>query len=176
MNAFEVNAGYDPSRNMMIFPAAILQAPFFDAEADLASNYGSIGAVIGHEITHGFDLSGSQFDGYGNLVSWWTEEDFDAFLALNDEVIAQYSAIEFLPGLMVDGELTVGENVADMGGVQHRLRRAADRARRPGALVERRGDGDALVPDPAAAVLHRLLDQLARDRHSGVLRNPDRIE
>ncbi|HYI25934.1 MAG TPA: M13 family metallopeptidase [Thermomicrobiales bacterium] len=117
MNAFEVNAGYDPSRNMMIFPAAILQAPYFDADADLASNYGSIGAVIGHEITHGFDVSGSQFDGYGNLVSWWTEEDFEAFSALNDEVIAQYSAIEFLPGLMVDGELTVGENAADMGGV-----------------------------------------------------------
>ena len=118
MNAFEVNAGYDASRNMMIYPAAILQAPFFDPNADLASNYGAIGAVIGHEITHGFDLGGSQYDGYGNLVSWWTEEDYDAFLALNDEVIALYGGIEVQPGLLVDGELTVTENVADMGGVQ----------------------------------------------------------
>lgn len=117
-NAVDVNAGYDSSRNMIQFPAAILQAPFFDPNADLASNYGAIGAVIGHEITHGFDLSGSQFDGEGNLVSWWTDEDFDAFTALNDQVIARYSAIEAQPGLMIDGELTVTENVADMGGLQ----------------------------------------------------------
>ncbi|MBA3377755.1 MAG: M13 family metallopeptidase [Chloroflexia bacterium] len=115
---FEVNAGYDPSLNMIQFPAAILQPPFFDPNADLASNYGSIGAVIGHEITHGFDLSGSQFDGEGNLVEWWTDEDFTAFSALNDQVMAHYSAVEVQPGLMVDGELTVGENVADMGGLQ----------------------------------------------------------
>ncbi len=118
LNAFEVNAGYSPSLNFMVYPAAILQAPFFDPTADLASNYGAIGAVIGHEITHGFDLSGSQYDGYGNLASWWLEEDFAAFQALNDQVIAQYSAIEVQPGLMVDGALTVGENVADMGGLQ----------------------------------------------------------
>ena len=117
MAPFEVNAYYDVARNQITFPAAILQAPYFDAEADLASNYGAIGAVIGHEITHGFDLSGSQFDGYGNLVSWWTEEDHDAFLSLNDEVVAQYSDIELLPGLMVNGESSVGENVADMGGL-----------------------------------------------------------
>jgi len=115
---FEVNAGYDPSLNMIQFPAAILQPPFFDPDADLASNYGSIGAVIGHEITHGFDLSGSQFDGEGNLVDWWTEEDLTAFSALNDQVIAHYSEIEVLPSLSVDGELTVTENVADMGGLQ----------------------------------------------------------
>ncbi len=117
MAPFEVNAYYDVARNQITFPAAILQAPYFDANADLASNYGAIGAIIGHEITHGFDLSGSQFDGNGNLVSWWTEEDYNAFLALNDEVIAQYSDIEMLPGLMINGESTVGENVADMGGV-----------------------------------------------------------
>jgi putative endopeptidase len=117
LEPFEVNAGYDASRNMMSYPAAILQAPFFDPNADPASNYGAIGAVIGHEITHGFDLGGSQFDGNGNLVSWWTEEDFAAFQALNDQVIDQYSGIEVLPGLGVDGELTVQENVADMGGV-----------------------------------------------------------
>ncbi len=117
-NAVDVNAGYDSSRNMIQFPAAILQAPFFDPNADFASNYGAIGAVIGHEITHGFDLNGSQFDGEGNLTSWWTDEDFAAFTALNDEVIARYAAIEVQPGLMVDGELTVTENVADMGGLQ----------------------------------------------------------
>lgn len=118
LNAFDVNAGYSPALNLMIYPAAILQAPFFDPDADLASNYGGIGAVIGHEITHGFDLGGSQYDGNGNLVSWWTEEDYDAFLALNDQVIAYYGAIEVQEGLMVDGELTVTENVADLGGVQ----------------------------------------------------------
>lgn len=115
---FEVNAGYDPTRNMIIFPAAILQAPFFDPEAPDAANYGGIGAVIGHEITHGFDLGGSQYDGYGNVVSWWTDEDFAAFAALNEEAVAQYSALEALPGLPVDGQLTVQENVADMGGLQ----------------------------------------------------------
>ncbi len=115
---FEVNAGYDPSRNMIIFPAAILQPPFYDPEAPDAANYGGIGAVIGHEITHGFDLGGSQYDGYGNVVSWWTDEDFAAFATLNEEAVAQYSALEALPGLPVDGQLTVQENVADMGGVQ----------------------------------------------------------
>jgi predicted metalloendopeptidase len=115
---FEVNAGYDATRNMIIFPAAILQAPFFDPAASPAANYGAIGSVIGHEITHGFDLGGSQYDGYGNVVSWWTDEDFAAFSALNEEAVAQFSALEALPGLPVDGQLTVQENVADMGGLQ----------------------------------------------------------
>ncbi len=118
MAVFEINAYYNPLGNEIVFPAAILQAPFFDPEADPASNYGGIGYVIGHEITHGFDLSGSQFDGDGNYVSWWTDADLEAFQALNDEVIAQYSAIEAAPGLMVNGELSIGENVADMGGLQ----------------------------------------------------------
>jgi predicted metalloendopeptidase len=118
MGAFEVNAYYNPSLNEIVFPAAILQAPFFDPEADLASNYGAIGTVIGHEITHGFDASGSNYDGFGNVVQWWTEEDAAAFDALNAEVVEQYNAIEVLPDLFIDGELTVTENVADMGGVQ----------------------------------------------------------
>jgi predicted metalloendopeptidase len=118
MPPFEVNAYYNPSLNEIVFPAAILQPPFFDPNADLASNYGGIGMVIGHEITHGFDISGSQFDGYGNLSQWWTEEDYAAFQGLNEQVIAQYSGIEILPDLMVDGELTVTENVADLGGLQ----------------------------------------------------------
>ncbi len=118
MAPFEINAYYDPSFNEIVFPAAILQAPFFDPDADFASNYGAIGMVIGHEITHGFDLGGSQYDGFGNLSQWWSQEDYEAFLALNDEVIAQYSAIEVQPGLNVDGALTVQENVADLGGLQ----------------------------------------------------------
>ncbi|HEU0165951.1 MAG TPA: M13 family metallopeptidase, partial [Thermomicrobiales bacterium] len=112
MGAFEVNAYYNPQGNEIVFPAAILQPPFFDPEADAASNYGAIGAVIGHEITHGFDQSGSQFDGYGNLNSWWTDQDRAAFDALNQKVIDQYDQLEALPGLYVDGELTVTENVA----------------------------------------------------------------
>ena len=118
MPVFEVNAYYDPSFNEIVFPAAILQPPFFDPEADPAANYGGIGFVIGHEITHGFDISGSQFDAQGNVSSWWTDEDHAAFEALNQKVIDQYSEIEVLPDLYVDGELTVTENVADLGGLQ----------------------------------------------------------
>ncbi len=118
MSPQTVNAGYDPSKNDITFPAAILQAPFYDPEADPASNYGAIGYVIGHEITHAFDLSGSQFDKDGNYVDWWTDEDRAAFDALNDEVVAEYNAIEVLPDVFVDGQLTVTENVADMGGLQ----------------------------------------------------------
>jgi putative endopeptidase len=114
----EVNAYYSPTNNEIVFPAAILQSPFFDYEADPAFNYGGIGATIGHEITHGFDQSGSQFDAEGNLVNWWSEEDLAEFEALAAEVAAQYDAVEALPGLNVDGDLTIGENIADMGGLQ----------------------------------------------------------
>ncbi|CAA9557065.1 MAG: hypothetical protein AVDCRST_MAG19-1320 [uncultured Thermomicrobiales bacterium] len=113
-----VNAFYNPQNNEIVFPAGILQAPFFDYRADAASNYGAIGYVIGHEITHGFDIGGSQFDGDGNLVNWWSEADATAFQALNERVVAQYNGIEVLPGVTVDGQITVGENVADLGGLQ----------------------------------------------------------
>ncbi len=113
-----VNAGYDPSKNDITFPAAILQAPFYDAEADPASNYGGIGYAIGHEITHAFDLSGSQFDKDGNYANWWTDADLAAFDALNNEIVSLYDKIEVLPDLFVDGQLTVTENVADLGGLQ----------------------------------------------------------
>ncbi len=118
MSAQTVNAQYDPSKNDITFPAAILQAPFYDPDADPASNYGAIGYVIGHEITHAFDLSGSQFDKDGNYVNWWTEADLAAFDALNARVVAEYDKVEVLPDLFVNGQLTVTENVADMGGLQ----------------------------------------------------------
>lgn len=113
-----VNAFYNPTANEIVFPAGILQAPFFDYEADAASNFGAIGAVIGHEITHGFDLQGAQFDAEGNLSNWWSEEDLAAFEELNQLVVDQYGAVEVLPGVNVDGQFTVTENVADLGGVQ----------------------------------------------------------
>ena len=114
----EINAYYDPSNNEIVFPAGILQAPFYDYQADLAYNYGDTGATIGHEITHAFDLSGSQFDAAGNLNDWWTDKDRAQFEELMDKVAAQYSAVEVLPGIFVNGDLTISENIADMGGLQ----------------------------------------------------------
>jgi predicted metalloendopeptidase len=113
-----VNAFYNPTLNEIVFPAAILQPPFFEYGGDPAANFGGIGMVIGHELTHGFDLQGSQFDAQGNLVNWWTEEDYAEFDALNQQVVEHYNAIEVLPGLTIDGQITVTENVADLGGVQ----------------------------------------------------------
>jgi len=113
-----VNAYYDPTKNEIVFPAAILQPPFFDMKADDAVNYGAIGAVIGHEISHGFDDEGSQFDGDGKLRNWWTASDRKAFDAITGKLDAQYSAYEPLPGVHVKGKLTMGENIADLSGLQ----------------------------------------------------------
>jgi putative endopeptidase len=115
-----VNAYYNPGMNEICFPAAILQPPFFDPDADAALNYGGIGAVIGHEIGHGFDDQGSQYDGEGNLVDWWTETDRSRFKERADKLIAQYDGFEprALPGKTVNGGLTVGENIGDLGGLQ----------------------------------------------------------
>ena len=113
-----VNAYYNPSLNEIVFPAAILQPPFFNSEADDAVNYGGIGAVIGHEISHGFDDQGAQFDADGNLKNWWTDEDKAAFKALTSKLVAQYSAYEPLPGKNINGELSLGENIADLSGLQ----------------------------------------------------------
>ena len=114
-----VNASYNPGTNEICFPAGILQKPFFDADADPAENYGGIGAVIGHEIGHGFDDQGSQYDELGNLNEWWTETDRKAFQERADKLIAQYDGYEprDLPGEKVNGRLTVGENIGDLGGV-----------------------------------------------------------
>jgi len=113
-----VNAYYDPQKNEVVFPAAILQPPFFDMKADDAVNYGAIGAVIGHEISHGFDDQGSQFDGDGKLRNWWTPEDRKAFEAITSRLDAQYSAYSPLPGTHLNGKLTMGENIADLSGLQ----------------------------------------------------------
>jgi len=114
-----VNAYYNPGTNEICFPAGILQPPFFDADAEPAENYGGIGAVIGHEIGHGFDDQGSQYDEVGNLNEWWTEADRAAFKERSDKLIAQYDEFEprDLPGERVNGALTVGENIGDLGGI-----------------------------------------------------------
>ena len=113
-----VNAYYNPSLNEIVFPAAILQYPFFSQDVDDAVNYGGIGAVIGHEVGHGFDDQGSQFDADGNLKNWWTEEDRKAFTQLTSKLVAQYNAYEPLPGKNINGELTLGENIGDLSGLQ----------------------------------------------------------
>ena len=113
-----VNAYYDPQMNNINFPAGILQPPFFDKQADDATNYGAIGAVIGHELTHGFDDQGRQFDAKGNLADWWTEADSRAFKERADCVVRQYSAFELPGALHLNGELTLGENTADNGGLR----------------------------------------------------------
>jgi predicted metalloendopeptidase len=113
-----VNAYYNPKMNEIVFPAGILQPPFFYANADDAVNYGGIGCVIGHEMTHGFDDQGRKYDKLGNMTDWWTKESADAYEKRRQAVVDQYNGYEALPGLHVNGELTQGENIADIGGVK----------------------------------------------------------
>ncbi len=117
MSPQTVNAYYNPSYNEIVFPAAILQPPFYDYKADAAINYGGIGAVIGHEISHGFDDSGSRFDAEGNLNNWWTDEDLEAFEELGTDLADQYNKIEVLDSVFINGQFTLGENIGDLGGV-----------------------------------------------------------
>ena len=117
MTPMTVNAYANPVWNEIVFPAAILQAPFFDAKADPAVNYGGIGAVIGHEITHHFDDQGRKYDKTGKLADWWTPQDVERFKVMTDKVVAQYGAYEPLPGKKINGELTLGENMADLAGI-----------------------------------------------------------
>jgi len=112
-----VNAYYNPTTNEICFPAAILQKPFFDPNADEPVNYGGIGVVIGHEMSHGFDDQGSMFDANGNMVNWWTSEDKAKFDALGDKLAAQFDEIEILPGVHANGRYTLGENIGDHGGL-----------------------------------------------------------
>src|SRR5262249_34702974 len=113
-----VNASYSSSLNQIQFPAGILQPPFFDANADDAVNYGAIGAVIGHEMTHGFDDSGRQFDGQGNLRDWWTPDDAAKYKAAAQKVVDQFNAYTMIDAnTHVNGRITLGENIADLGGL-----------------------------------------------------------
>jgi len=118
MSPQTVNAYYNPTTNEICFPAGILQAPYFNPNADDAENYGAIGVVIGHEMTHGFDDQGRQFDKNGNFANWWTESDAEAFTKLADALAAQFDAIEVAPGVYANGRFTLGENIADQGGLR----------------------------------------------------------
>ncbi len=117
MSPQTVNAYYSPTRNEIVFPAAILQPPFFDQNADDAINYGAMGAVIGHEITHGFDDQGRKYDANGNIKDWWTREDGEKFQLMANKLIDQYSSYASIDTFHVDGKLTLGENIADLGGL-----------------------------------------------------------
>ena len=179
-----VNAFYSANRNQIAFPAGILQPPFFDAGADDAANYGGIGAVIGHEISHAFDDQGSRFDGDGNLRNWWTDEDRSRFEAKTRGLIAQYDAFSPLPGYHVNGALTLGENVADNAGladrraclpaVARRLSGARHRRLYRHAAAVHRFRADLARQDPR----RRAIERLKADPHSpgqfradGTLRN-----
>ena len=117
MSPQTVNAYFNPFNNEIVFPAAILQPPFYDYKADEAVNYGGIGAVIGHEISHAFDDSGSRFDANGNLVNWWTETDLKNFTERGNKLAEQYSNVEVLDSVFINGHFTLGENIGDLGGV-----------------------------------------------------------
>jgi endothelin-converting enzyme/putative endopeptidase len=112
------NAYYDPTQNQITFPAAILQPPYFDPNADPAANYGSIGATIGHEIGHGFDDQGRQFDASGKLRDWWTPDAAKRFTERSGALVKQYDSYEPVPGVHIKGELTQGENIGDLGGLE----------------------------------------------------------
>jgi putative endopeptidase len=118
MNPQEVNAYYNPLANQITFPAAILQPPYFDPKADAAANYGAIGAVIGHEIGHGFDDQGRKFDAVGKVREWWTPETSKKYMARADKLGAQFSAYEPVKDLNINGKLTMGENIGDLGGLE----------------------------------------------------------
>lgn len=131
-----VNAYYNPLANEIVFPAAILQAPFFDPEASDAENYGGIGVVIGHEMTHGFDDQGRNFDAQGNMTDWWTAEDASKFEEKTKGLIAQFDAVEVLPGLHANGQYTLGENIADQGGLRVAMTAFLDSQKKKGVDVK----------------------------------------
>ena len=137
-----VNAYYNPSKNEIVFPAAILQPPFFNMVADDAVNYGAIGAVIGHEISHGFDDQGSKYDGDGNLKSWWTVQDREAFEAITKRLVDQFNEYSPLPGKHVNGQLTLGENIADLSGlaIAHKAYRLSLKGKEPPRIDDWTGD------------------------------------
>ena len=164
-----VNAYYNPSMNEIVFPAAILQPPFFDMNADDAFNYGAIGAVIGHEIGHGFDDQGSKFDGDGNMNNWWTDPDRKEFETRAKKLIEQYSTFEpkQLPGQKVNGALTIGENIGDLGGLSIALKAYRRSLQGTGGAGGRRYDR-------RSAILHRLWARVAQQVARCATRETDR--
>jgi putative endopeptidase len=139
ISAVLVNAFYDPSLNRMVFPAGILQTPFYQVDHSVAVNLGGMGMVVGHELTHGFDDQGAQFDASGNLVNWWQPDDKAAFETRGKCVVGQYASFEAAPKQFINGELTLGENIADLGGVKVAFR--AYQKLRTGTDVMRVADG-----------------------------------
>ncbi len=135
MNPQEINAYYNPIFNEIVFPAGILQAPFFDPNASDAENYGGIGVVIGHELTHGFDDQGCNFDADGNTINWWTEEDAQKFAELTQGLVGQFNEVEVLPGLHANGQYTLGENIADQGGLRVAMTAFLDSQKKKGVDV-----------------------------------------
>ena len=145
-----VNAYYNPMANEIVFPAAILQNPFFDPEASDAENYGGIGVVIGHEMTHGFDDQGRNFDPKGNMINWWTEEDAASFDALTKKLGEQFDKVEILPGLFANGSYTMGENIADQGGLRISHTAFLDAQKRKGVdVTSEEAKIDGFTPDQA---------------------------
>ncbi len=130
-----INAYYNPINNEIVFPAGILQAPFFDPNSSDAENYGGIGVVIGHELTHGFDDQGCNFDADGNMINWWTSEDANAFAELTQGLAEQFDQVEVLPGLMANGNYTLGENIADQGGLRVAMTAFLDSQKKKGVDV-----------------------------------------
>ncbi len=130
-----INAYYNPLANEIVFPAGILQAPFFDPNASDAENYGGIGVVIGHEMTHGFDDQGCNFDADGNMANWWTAEDAAAFAEKTQGLVEQFNAVEILPGLMANGQYTLGENIADQGGLRVAMTAFLDSQKKKGVDI-----------------------------------------
>jgi len=137
-----INAYYNPVANEIVFPAGILQAPFFDANASDAENYGGIGVVIGHEMTHGFDDQGRNFDAVGNMVDWWTAEDAEKFNAKTKRLVEQFNEVEVLPGLHANGQYTLGENIADQGGLRVSMTAFLDAQKKKGMDIKSK---DALI-------------------------------
>ena len=142
-----VNAYYNPATNEICFPAGILQYPFFDMNADDAFNYGAIGVVIGHEMTHGFDDQGSQFDKDGNLINWWTEEDRARFEERTKVMEEYFNAIEVAPGVYANGKFTLGENIADHGGLQVAYQAFKNAQKAKGERLEAKGDEAGFTPE-----------------------------
>jgi len=160
-----VNAYYDPSTNEICFPAGILQPPFFDMNADDAANYGAIGVVIGHEMTHGFDDQGRNYDLYGNLADWWTEQDATTFTERAQLIVDHFNAIEVAPGVFGNGSFTLGENIADNGGLNVSYS-AFQKAKADGTI---KGEMDGYTPEQRFFLAYAAV-WAANIRHEEILR------